>query len=235
MKRLVPRRSLSTTHVWLMLALTFSTGVVDAVGYLGLDRVFTGNMTGNVVILGMGLADVADLPVLGPLVALLGFITGAAFGGRTLHRSTRGWSGYTTGILIVVASVQVTLAIVTVVESSLSRTAAAVLVATLGMAMGLQAATARHIAVQDVTTVAVTATIAGLAADSAVGPEGLGYWRRRIGAILLIGLGACTGALLLQIHIAAGLALAAAITVSVTVLGHRSRSPVQDLTDLAAT
>lgn len=178
MKRLVPRRSLSTTHVWLMLALTFSTGVVDAVGYLGLDRVFTGNMTGNVVILGMGLADVANLPVLGPLVALLGFITGAAFGGRTLHRSTRGWSGYTTGILIVVASVQVTLAIVTVVESSLSRTAAAVLVATLGMAMGLQAATARHIAVQDVTTVAVTATIAGLAADSAVGREGLGYWRR---------------------------------------------------------
>lgn len=228
-------RNIARTHVWLMLALTFSTGVIDAVGFLGLDRVFTGNMTGNVVILGMGLANVADLPVLGPLVALLGFVTGAAFGGRTLHRSEPGWSLKTTGMLLIVASVQVILAVVTLVEPDLSRTAAAVLVATLGMAMGLQAATARHIAVQDVTTVAVTATIAGLAADSAAGREGLGYWRRRISAILLIGLGACTGALVLQIHIAAGLALAAAITVTVTAIGHRSRPPVEDLTGLAAT
>ena len=235
MKRLVPPRSLAVTHVWLMLALTFSTGVIDAVGFLGLDRVFTGNMTGNVVILGMGLANVADMPVLGPLVALLGFITGAAFGGRTLHRTERGWSLKTTGMLIVVASVQLTLAIVTLVEPSLSRAATTVLIATLGIAMGLQAATARHIAVQDVTTVAVTSTIAGLAADSAAGRKGLAYWRRRIGAILLIGLGACSGALLLQVHIAAGLALAAVITVTVTMVGHRSRPPVQDLTGLAAT
>ena len=44
------------TQLWLMMALTFVTGVVDAVGYLGLDKVFTGNMTGNIVILAMGLA-----------------------------------------------------------------------------------------------------------------------------------------------------------------------------------
>lgn len=229
------RRNIARTHVWLMLALTFSTGVIDAVGYLGLDRVFTGNMTGNVVILGMGLANVADLPVLGPLVALLGFITGAAFGGRTLSGSESGWSLKTTGMLLGVASVQVTLAIVTLIESSLSRPAATLLIATLGVAMGLQAATARHIAVQDITTVAVTATIAGLAADSATGRKGLPYWRRRISAILLIGLGACTGALLVQLHIAAGLLLAALITVTVTLAGHRSRPPVTDLTGLAAT
>ena len=29
-----------------MLALMFSTGIIDAVGYLGLYRVFTGNMAG---------------------------------------------------------------------------------------------------------------------------------------------------------------------------------------------
>jgi uncharacterized membrane protein YoaK (UPF0700 family) len=27
------------------------TGLVDAVGYFGLDRIFTGNMTGSIVIL----------------------------------------------------------------------------------------------------------------------------------------------------------------------------------------
>ncbi len=229
------RLDVARTHVWLMLALTFSTGVIDAVGYLGLDRVFTGNMTGNVVILGMGLADVTDLPVLGPLVALLGFITGAAFGGRALHRSDAGWSLKTTRLLLVVASVQVTLAVVILIEPSLSRPATTLLIATLGVAMGLQAATARHIAVQDITTVAVTSTIAGLAADTATGRRGLSYWRRRISAILLIGLGACTGALLVQLHVAAGLVLAALITVTVTTVGHRSRPPVTDITGLAAT
>lgn len=60
-----------------MLILTFVTGVVDAVGFLGLDRVFTGNMTGNIVILGMGVAGADELPVFGPAVALVGFTAGA--------------------------------------------------------------------------------------------------------------------------------------------------------------
>ena len=49
-------------HLVLMLTLTFGTGIVDAVGYLGLDRVFTGNMTGNVVILGMALVGAREAP-----------------------------------------------------------------------------------------------------------------------------------------------------------------------------
>ena len=68
----------ASVHLALMLALTFATGIIDAVGYLGLDRVFTGNMTGNVVILGMALLGADGLPVLGPLVALAGFVAGAA-------------------------------------------------------------------------------------------------------------------------------------------------------------
>ncbi|MEE6165227.1 MULTISPECIES: YoaK family protein [unclassified Mycolicibacterium] len=63
---------LNRSHVELgtTLALTFVTGIVDAVGYLGLDRVFTGNMTGNIVILGMGVAGADELPVLGPAPSL---------------------------------------------------------------------------------------------------------------------------------------------------------------------
>ena len=34
-------------HLALMLTLTFTTGINDAVGYLGLDKVVTGNMTGK--------------------------------------------------------------------------------------------------------------------------------------------------------------------------------------------
>ncbi|MBA2696132.1 MAG: DUF1275 domain-containing protein, partial [Actinobacteria bacterium] len=88
--RAVPTERL---HLWLMLALTFSTGVIDAVGYLGLDRVFTGNMTGNVVLLGMAVAGDTNLPSLRLALALLFFMMGAVLAGRLLRKGAEGWSG----------------------------------------------------------------------------------------------------------------------------------------------
>src|SRR5215203_4297639 len=64
-----------------LLALTFSTGVIDAVSYLGLGRVFTANMTGNIVLLGFGVAGSGGLPVVAPLVSLGAFLVGSAIGG----------------------------------------------------------------------------------------------------------------------------------------------------------
>ena len=223
------RRDVDKTHVGLMLALTFSTGVIDAVGYLGLDRVFTGNMTGNVVILGMGLTGVDGLPVLGPVIALVAFMAGAAVGGRTLRSFDAGWSHKTTALFSFVAVVLTLAAVAAFFESEPPHPLALSITAALGAAMGLQAAVARHIAVKDVTTVVVTSTITGLAADSAAGGEGLAFWKRRMGAILLIGAGACAGALLLQVHISAGMLLSALITVVVVILGHRSRPVPGDL------
>ena len=66
----------------LLLTLTFSTGLVDAVSYLGLGRVFSANMTGNVVLLGFGIAGGYALPIVAPIVSLLAFVAGAALGGR---------------------------------------------------------------------------------------------------------------------------------------------------------
>jgi len=43
--------------------LTFTTGLVDAVSYLGIGHVFTANMTGNIVFLGFGIAGSGGLPV----------------------------------------------------------------------------------------------------------------------------------------------------------------------------
>src|SRR3954451_5847352 len=64
-----------------LLVLTFTTGIVDAVSYLGLGRVFTANMTGNIVFLGFGIAGSGGLPVLAPLVSLGSFLLGAGGGG----------------------------------------------------------------------------------------------------------------------------------------------------------
>ena len=64
-----------------LLVMTFSTGLVDAVSYLGLGRVFAANMTGNIVLLGFGIAGSAGLPVVAPLVSLAAFLIGSAVGG----------------------------------------------------------------------------------------------------------------------------------------------------------
>ena len=208
-------------HLGLMLALTFSTGVVDAMGYLGLDRVFTGNMTGNVVILAMGLTGADNLPILGPVIALVLFMAGAAISGRTLKGLPAGWSLRTTGLHIVVAVVLGAVAIVSFASAApRPEVLTGGVTGALGLAMGMQAGAARHIGVADVTTVVVPSTLVGLAFDSRFGRGSDSHpWARRAGAILLIGAGAAAGALLLRIGLGAPAALAAAITAVVAVLG----------------
>lgn len=207
-------------HLWLMLALTFTTGINDAIGYLGLDKVFTGNMTGNVVILGMALAGAEDLPVLGPALALAGFMAGAAIAGRALRRAGRPWTPGVTWVLAVVAALMFGLAGVLAVAGDEPGQPVMVTVTTLAaLGMGLQAAAARHIAVKDVTTVVVTSTITGLAADSVFGAGRGGNATRRTLAIVLILAGAAAGTLLLQLHAALGLALAGLVIAAVTLIG----------------
>lgn len=205
----------------LLLVLTFSTGVADAVGYLGLDRVFTGNMTGNVVILGMGAAGADDLPVLGPVCALAAFMAGAAVGGRCVRGHDAGWGRRVSLLMLAVAALLAVTAVYAAVEPRVgsegtgASAPTVAVAAVVAVAMGLQAALARHVAVKDVTTVVVTSTITGLAADSWLGARTGQPWARRLLAILLIAAGAAVGALLLRVDLAAGLALSAALTVVV--------------------
>lgn len=201
-----------------MLALTFSTGVVDAVGYLGLDRVFTGNMTGNVAILGMALAGGAGLPIVGPLVALGGFLAGAGAGGRFLRRAPAGWSPQATAVLGTVTVLLTGVAVTLLLVGRPHGGATELVTALLGLAMGAQAAAARAIAVPEVTTVALTSTIVGLAAGP-FGELGRTSGATRLLAVALLLSGAATGALLVRLDLGLGIALAAAICLVVTVTG----------------
>ena len=213
-------------HLGLMLALTFSTGVADAVGYLGLDKVFTGNMTGNVVILGMAIAGADDLPVVGPLIALFTFMVGAAIGGRVLRHVKFGWTTEATALFGAVGVIMSALAIILFAVGGKPPAPFDLFVTGfLAAVMGLQAAVARHIAVKDVTTVVVTSTITGFAADSRFGGAKNQPWFRRLAAIVLILAGAGVGALLLMVHIGWGIALTAAITLTVTAIGHAAGRP----------
>src|SRR6201994_1683899 len=50
---------------WLLDALTFSSGAVDAVSFLALGKVFTAFVTGNVAFLGMAIASTTDSAIYG--------------------------------------------------------------------------------------------------------------------------------------------------------------------------
>lgn len=207
-----------------MLILTFTTGINDAVGYLGLDKVFTGNMTGNVVVLGMGLAGANGLPVLGPALALLGFMAGAAAGGRALKGVSEPWGPRTSVLFGIVSALMVGLGVVLAIAGRHPVHPVAVGVTSVAaIAMGLQAATARQVAVKDVTTVVVTSTITGLAADSPFGNGSSAAWRRRAGAIVLILAGALVGAALLRWQVSAAMLLAGVLAGAVTIYGHQRR------------
>jgi uncharacterized membrane protein YoaK (UPF0700 family) len=172
------------------------------------------------VILGMALVGADGLPVVGPLLALVGFMAGAATGGRVLKRAQPGWSVATTLLFGVVGLTMLALAgVLLVVEQNPPHAVALAVTTLLGGVMGVQAATARFLAVKDVTTVVVTSTLTGLAADSVLGSGRGGGGARRAAAVVLILAGAGVGAALVTWHVAAGLLLAAVVVLTATLVG----------------
>ena len=217
----------SQVSLALMMALTFVTGLVDAVGYLALDRVFVGNMTGNVVILGMGIAGADHLPVVGPLVAFCTFFAGAALAGLVMRDRSAGWGRNTTALLILGAVTLAGVAVALRVAGNhllpwLSTTAAAA----IAMAMGVQAAVARRLAIKDLTTVVVTSTLTSLASESLLSGGLNAVWNRRTAAIVMILAGALSGALLLRWFLSLPIAIAALLTLVVAVTGHTVLRPI---------
>ena len=150
-----------------LLVLTFTTGLVDAVSYLGLGRVFTANMTGNIVFLGFGIAGSGGLPVVAPLVSLGAFLVGAGGGGLLAQADGRPPPSHIARAL----GVEVSLigaggrpgGAVDVRPNAVSGDA---VIALLAFAMGVRNATVRGLGVPDLTTTVLTMTLTGLAADS---------------------------------------------------------------------
>src|SRR6201988_3037587 len=73
---------------YVLLGMTTVTGLVDAVSFLSLGRVFTANMTGNIVLLAFATARVPGLSVTLSLAALVSFLIGALLRGRIMARAS---------------------------------------------------------------------------------------------------------------------------------------------------
>jgi uncharacterized membrane protein YoaK (UPF0700 family) len=195
-----------------LLVLTFTTGLVDAVSYLGLGRVFTANMTGNIVLLGFGMAGSVGLPVVAPLVSLGSFLLGSGAGGALAKRmGDRHPEHIARALAIEVSLIGIAAVLAAAVTVRPNAASGDIVIALLALAMGVRNATVRHIGVPDLTTTVLTMTLTGLAADSPVaGGSGKGS-ARRIAAVLAMLTGALAGALLLKTSLALPLAAAAGL------------------------
>ena len=205
----------------LLLILTAVSGVVDAVSFLALGHVFVANMTGNIVFVGFAAAGSRDVSLPASLEAIVFFIVGGLAAGRLAR-----FAGPVNTDLVRAAVAVEFLLVAAAAGLSFALPGGGAfrygLIAPLALALGVQNATARRIAVPDLTTTVLTMTLSGIAADSRLaGGTGKRFgWRLlAVGAMLA---GALAGALLvLHVAVFAGLLLAALVLGVVAAAAHR--------------
>ena len=204
----------------LLVALTVVTGLVDAFSYLVLGHVFVANQTGNVVFFAFALAGVGGFSATASIAALGCFALGALGAGR-LGRVLAGRRelllGVTAGIQAVIVAETVTMTALTPIPIPAGLRYA--LIASLSLTMGAQNATARKLAVPDLTTTVLTLTITGIAADSPLAGATGAHAARRLISVVAMFLGALVGAeLVLHVHIVYPLVIALVILAVVAVV-----------------
>jgi uncharacterized membrane protein YoaK (UPF0700 family) len=204
----------------LLVALTAVTGLVDAFSYLVLGHVFVANQTGNVVFFAFALAGVGGFSATASVAAIGSFAVGALVAGR-LGRSLAARRelllGVTAGIQAILVAEAVTMAALT--ASPMPAGLRYALIVVLSVTMGAQNATARKLAVPDLTTTVLTLTITGMAADSPLAGATGTHLARRLISVAAMFLGALAGALLvLHVHIVYPLVIALVILAAVAII-----------------
>lgn len=204
----------------LMVGLTFVTGLLDAVTYLGLGHVFAANQTGNIIVLGFALAGADQISITASITSLAFFIVGAALSGWVAsamqHRQDR-W-------MLVMSSCEACLMGIASLTTAVPVLAihAEATVSVLALAMGMRSVTVQRMGVGGISTTVLTMTLATLAGDVLL--RGLKWdparWaavRPRFAAVAALFVGAATGAMLLRYGAALVLMLATAISLGVVV------------------
>ncbi len=157
--------------------LTLSSGAVDAISFLGMGKVFTAFMTGNVAFLGMGIAANTGSTIYGVapprigwvLSSMVGFAAGVYLATRIVRRSqptTLVWPRATTVALGVSLLPHFGFALIWFATGGRpDDTVIPVLLGAWAMAMGMQSGAVRTLNVGGVFTTAATATFIFLVGD----------------------------------------------------------------------
>lgn len=185
---------------WLLLLLSVTTGLVDAISVLGLGKVFTANMTGNIVFLGFAAAGTPGFRVAPYLVAIAAFLIGALVAGRVgkghAGLPLRRWLMLAALIEAVLLWIAAGVAVGFDIPAQSPGTSLYAIIALTGLAMGFRNSTIRQLKVPDLTTTVLTLTLTGIAADSSLAGGSNPNIARRIGSVAAIFLGAAIGAAL---------------------------------------
>lgn len=221
---------------WLLLLLSVSTGMVDAISVLGLGQVFTANMTGNIVFLGFATAGTPNYSLAPYLTAISAFLVGAVAAGCVgksfAIRPLRAWllvsAALEAGLLWCAALVAIAFGR----SAPGSKASALIIIALTAIAMGFRNGTIRQFKVPDLTTTVLTLTLTGLAADSRLSGGNNPNWQRRLSGVAAILLGAGIGALMLRhLGITWPLFLAGGLTLVSSVLAAIQPRTAHPLTD----
>src|SRR6201993_484967 len=146
----------------LLVALTFASGAVDAISYFGLGQIFSAFMSGNMVFLGFGIANIKGhrLPI---VLALSTFAVGAYVGLRIATRRAQEsglWPPRMSLLLGLVAMAEAGfLAVWSATAGHPPTEITCLLIVFFSLAMGIQTAAVRSLDVQGVFTTAGTFTL----------------------------------------------------------------------------
>jgi uncharacterized membrane protein YoaK (UPF0700 family) len=156
--------------------LTAAAGSADAIAYLGLGRVFTANMTGNLVLLGVAIGQAQLAGSIRSVIAFIAFAIGVLVGFRLIPKSTSIWPRGVTLVVFVELGLLVSLAAGWVVAGPQPATTAVdFFIAFSAGAMGMQTSATRRLDVAGMSTTFLTGTLTSLIAELAgVSPD----WRR---------------------------------------------------------
>jgi uncharacterized membrane protein YoaK (UPF0700 family) len=185
----------------LLILLTFGAGAVDAISFLGLGRVFTGNMTGNIVLLGLSAGRAAGGEVTRSAVSLVAF-SAAVFLVWWASRRVREdrLPLEVVGAFALEAVAQAGLLAGWLLSSARpSGALEAVLVGLSAVAMGLQSAAVVRLGVRGISTTYVTGTLTGLISGVVTLSGSPRDWiRRGLVLVALLAGAACAAVLLLH-------------------------------------
>lgn len=148
-----------------LLLLSLVAGSADAAGFLGVGHVFTSNMTGNLVLLGIAVGQFRWDEALKTSFVLLMFFLGAGLGSNFVrHLPDHDWRKLMVRILSVEALLLVLFASLWAIVSEKNHVIHFFwLIPFLAIAMGLQSAAMNRLMIAGVTNTAMTGTLTSLA------------------------------------------------------------------------
>ncbi|BFT70855.1 YoaK family protein [Paenibacillus sp. P36] len=149
-----------------VLVLCLISGIVDVIGYLGLGHVFTANMTGNLVLIGIAIGQAQPLAVLRSILAFIGFVAGIALATVIVKRG-REEQIWSRGVTAALGSEALLLLIAALLSyAGNSDMNLYIMILLLSMGMGMQTTVARHLKVAGISTTVLTNNLANVIEDT---------------------------------------------------------------------